>query len=312
MQSDTEIEEQAADWVVRSQAEDFDAHAALADWLRRGADHRSAFERAREAWALLDEGAFAAPSREDDLDERAPYWRLHPGVVAAAAIATCLAILIYPAVSLRMTADYRTAGETEAVRLADGSEVLLDHRTAIKVAYSGSERRLVLLRGQAHFAPTAVGPNEARPFLVQVGDTSVQALGTRFNVNTLGGMTDITAIEHQIAIKVDSAKGTPRILNPGEAVRVRDGTLEEHGSSSALASAWQQSRIIVDRLTLEQAAELLARYSYQPVTLMPGAGGGRQVSAVFDARRSEQAVDAVAAEYGLRVRTLPIAGTIIF
>src|SRR4051812_20643298 len=63
--------------------------------------------------------------------------------------------------------------------LPDGTMVQLKDDAEISVAYSPAVRRVVLLRGEAHFE---VRHDSARPFIVAVDSVEVRAVGTAFVV----------------------------------------------------------------------------------------------------------------------------------
>jgi transmembrane sensor len=56
-------------------------------------------------------------------------------------------------------------GEIRLAPLKDGSTVLLNTQTRIRVRYSEGERRVTLLKGEAYFS---VARDEKRPFIVEV------------------------------------------------------------------------------------------------------------------------------------------------
>src|SRR3546814_7213537 len=71
-----------------------------------------------------------------------------------------------------------TTGEQRTVALDDGSRVVLDTDSDLQVQYGKRERRLTLLKGRADFQ---VQHDTDRPFVVLVGDASVDVKSTRLN-----------------------------------------------------------------------------------------------------------------------------------
>lgn len=93
-------------------------------------------------------------------------------------------------------------GEQRLLALADGSTVELNARSRIRVEYTGEERRIELLEGQALFH---VAKNKLRPFIVHTSNTKVRAVGTAFDVNkTLSG-TVVTVVEGRVAVHAGGA-----------------------------------------------------------------------------------------------------------
>lgn len=126
------------------------------------------------------------------------------------AIAACAAVLsVIVGFALWMRADqsvlYVTeTGEQRTVTLVDGSVVQLNSRSRLRVSFSEQVRRVELLDGQALFE---VAKNPARPFVVESGKTSVQAVGTQFDVYRKSTGTVVTVLEGRVAV----SEGTARI-----------------------------------------------------------------------------------------------------
>lgn len=71
-----------------------------------------------------------------------------------------------------------STSESRAAALPDGSRVLLDANSRVRLAFTSDQRRLVLERGGARFDVA----HEPRPFTVSAGGGSVTAKGTIFHV----------------------------------------------------------------------------------------------------------------------------------
>lgn len=127
--------------------------------------------------------------------------------------------------------------EVRDIRLADGSTLKLSPQTAVEVTLGDRARRLRLVRGEALFT---VAHDAARPFIVGVGDSEVQAIGTVFNIRRIGIETEVTVIEGRIAVTVAGSQPgqqSRRELGVGE--RVRFGLVPR--SEVAVASSTQRA-----------------------------------------------------------------------
>ena len=69
-------------------------------------------------------------------------------------------------------------GETASLQLSDGSTIELNSGSSIRYARSFGDTRKVTLQGEAYFDVQ----KEERPFIVETFNSSVQVLGTSFNV----------------------------------------------------------------------------------------------------------------------------------
>jgi transmembrane sensor len=70
-------------------------------------------------------------------------------------------------------------GKHTSIPLPDGSVVVLNTNSRIKVEYTQDHRNIFLIQGEAHFD---VAKNKNRPFRVHAGKGRVEAVGTAFTV----------------------------------------------------------------------------------------------------------------------------------
>jgi len=103
--------------------------------------------------------------------------------------------------------------------LADSSRVWLNAASSLKypTAFTGNERR-VEVTGEAYFEVTH---NEAMPFVVSNEKTTVQVLGTRFNVNAYDdeSSVNVTLLQGSVSLTTINKK-QPTIVKPGEQARI--------------------------------------------------------------------------------------------
>ena len=93
-------------------------------------------------------------------------------------------------------------------QLPDGSTLYLNTDSTVTVRYSGHERMVEVVRGQALFQVTH---DTARRFRVQAGEAGAIAVGTRFDVYRQDSATLVTVAEGQVAVFV----GQPSWLQNG-------------------------------------------------------------------------------------------------
>ena len=63
--------------------------------------------------------------------------------------------------------------------------------------FNAAERRVLLSRGEVHFAVTK---NPARPFVVRAGNVDVRAAGTAFNVNLQSATAGVLVTEGKVSV----------------------------------------------------------------------------------------------------------------
>ncbi len=106
-----------------------------------------------------------------------------------------------------------------SLTLGDGSKVWLNAASSLKypTAFAGKERK-VEITGEAYFE---VAHNPAMPFSVSKGGTSVQVLGTHFNVNAYNdeALLNVTLLEGSVRVTTAN-RHLPTLIKPGQQARV--------------------------------------------------------------------------------------------
>lgn len=173
---------------------------------------------------------------------------------------------------------YLTAvGERQTLHLADGTQVVLDGASELRVSWHLLRRQTELQRGQALFD---VAPRLYRPFLVDAGQASVRVVGTRFNVDRQAREVRVSVAEGRVAVR---AGETSSILDPGQQVRISDGHLGALAVVDASGvGAWQGGQLVFERTPLSEVLGAIQRYQTQPVRLQDPKLGTLPVSGVFD------------------------------
>ena len=148
-------------------------------------------------------------------------------------------------------------GGTHHVTLPDGTRVQLNTDTALRIDYSDTLRRVVLLRGEIMIA-TAHDP--VRPFEVDTAEGRLRALGTRFNVRSLDGETTLAVFEG--AVQAHFANGAPAGYRVDAGMRARGGA---QGAAAPVAVTpedqnWTRGLLQVEDAPLAQVLAELGRY----------------------------------------------------
>lgn len=310
----TSLNDQAAAWVVRLASDqrtqaDLDAFRA---WLAESEAHRRAYADSASLWdgvgMLADnEAARDILARPRARRRPSPALSRRDAVLGGAGLAAAAAMAAVVAAPLLETRTYRTApGEQRRLALADGSEVMLDTDTELKVRLTGSQRRLTLGRGQAFFR---VAKDRARPFRVFAGGDEVRALGTAFGVRRLGEGARVTLEEGRVGIYRDKASGPAR---PGD----RPAVLLQAGQQALLApaappvvgpadlrraQAWRLGRLILEDSSLEEAAAELNRYGAPRIVLADESTARLRLSGVFHIRDRGGFIESVTAAFPVEV-----------
>lgn len=309
---------EAAYWLVA--LEDAPGDTALRDrfeaWLDADPAHAEAWAETSEIYDMMAETpaagqahwtARAAGPQESRQELRhrgfARRGRIAVGA-AALAVAACLAIVVLPSLLLRLEADHVTAtAETRSVELPDGSTVRLAPDSAIAVEFSGTERRVRLVRGEAFFE---VVPDAAHPFRVAAEDMTTTVLGTAFDVR-LADECATVAVSHG-SVAVDYPNMTPPVskrLAAGDWVRVKWGGEVSQGKTPPdQVAAWMQGMIVARDRSLASVVDDLRRYYRGAIVIADGGLGERRISGVYNIADPAAALAAMAGAHGATVHRI--------
>lgn len=299
---DDPIEEVASDWLTQ-RAEGFSA-AQKRDferWCRADPRHAVVVARLEAACALLEKmplvRAELQPVVEFPVKPRvlAPVKKF-PVLRAVCAMAAAVALAaagwwqwtrLQPSAQIHAT----SAGGYERVVLADGSVVELNAYTEVRADFAPQERRVALLRGEAHFT---VAPDTARPFIVSARGVAVRAVGTAFNVRLASAAVEVLVTEGKVAVSEvgssrserDNRNGPPAHSGP---------TLLGANERTSIAFAPPKSAVpipsvpapVVEKITSDALREAL---SWQERKLVFSETPLRDVVAQFNRRNRLQLV----------------------
>lgn len=224
--TDQALDEIAAEWLCERD-EGFAPGRAqeLADWRQRDPRHAAALARVERTWALLAElpaagatiearsGGAAKPTRTPHVIvfPRPAFWA--SGLAAVLLVGLMLAWTLRS----RVPAPERYVASPQSplhVALADGSSVDVNAGGEVRVQFSTRERRVELVRGEAHFT---VAKNPERPFWVEAGAVSVRAVGTAFNVRRGTGEIEVLVTEGKVDVQRVVPDEAPATAVPDEA-----------------------------------------------------------------------------------------------
>jgi transmembrane sensor len=310
-QADPDLQEAAA-WFARLNTTTvaFETLEAFKAW-RKLSGKLEAYRQIEQTWRLTSQAAghplitaaladAQARSAVRRLGRRGPSTAIFIGA-AAMLLATALTLGM---MAMRLSgAIYTTGvGEQRLIRLADGSKVRLDTATKIKVRLDRGTRRIRLESGRAFFD---VAHDAARPFIVDAGQASVRALGTRFDVRQDAGVTRITLVQGRVEVRGHAQAATaPVQLRAGQQITADQAVGAPQSADVGAATSWISGQIVFHAVPLRQAIAEINRYSLRPVALDPAYRGQAPVTGIFDAGDVEAFANSVGALRGLEVEHL--------
>jgi transmembrane sensor len=323
---------------ARSQADD----DGFQQWLAEDPEHEIAYRDLQLTWAdserfadAPDIGALLVDARAETAhhasarqrwvgDRHGAFWKI------AASVVLTVGMGLFIAQSMLLQEDsYQTAiGDRQTVRLSDGSDVVMNTDTAIRVRMGFLRREIVLDRGQAHFK---VAHTVYRPFIVDAGSSRITALGTAFDVFKRDNDVKVTLVEGQVEVvnvkitplptttktteasasSVQASARSSARLAPGQSVEVTPAGLSDIAPASLVqATAWMDGRLIFDNERLQDVIDDVNRYSAVRVVIADAPLAETRITGVFRAGRADSFVEALQATHPVRT-TLAADGTVI-
>jgi transmembrane sensor len=237
-----QLDEIAAGWLYE-RAEGFtpERAEAFAVWCHSDPRHARAIARVEQTWNLLDEMPAVRAAletriaRDRDLAEPragAAIFRFRRFAWAAGlAAAVVIGFGIWRETSSDRSAEHYVTDDAaqRSLVLSDGSVMDLNVGSEVSVRFTAAQRRVILLRGEAHFE---VAHNAARPFIVTADDVSMRAVGTAFDVRLANKEVNVFVVEGKVEVSRDVAilerppAMPPPLLQAGEFAHVpRDNRL---------------------------------------------------------------------------------------
>lgn len=192
-------------------------------------------------------------------------------------------------------------GERLSARLDDGSTVVLNTGSRLSVAFTATERRLVLIGGQALFE---VAKGQKRPFVVQAGDQVITAHGTAFDVRMdPPQIVKVALIEGAVTVQRRSRPArAPTPLRPSEVlVASSDQESISRVPEVEQVTSWRDGLVVFDDESLAAAVAEMNRYVRQPIVLSDAKVGALRVSGTFRTGETAAFVEALEMSFPVRV-----------
>jgi transmembrane sensor len=187
-------------------------------------------------------------------------------------------------------ADVSTAtGEQREMALPDGSRVLLNTHSAIDIDFRGSQRLLVLRAGEILVTSGHAPAWRDKPLLVQSGQGTVEALGTRFTVRQEAGQSQVAVYEGLVEIRPRLHPQQLLRLGAGQQVRFDSGQVQAAEPLEGTEPPWVRGLLVARDMRLEEVVAEIGRYRSGVLRCDPAAAELR-VSGVFSLKDTDRAL----------------------
>lgn len=277
---------------------------AFAQWCAADPRHRAALARMEETAALLQrlpqvrerliEDSDVPPAQTSPVRRRSR-WPQVAALAAGLAIVGLGGWQAYRSMALESAQYATSAGGYERVGLEDGSTLELNASSEARVRFTGGERHVTLVRGEAHFS---VARDFARPFIVTAGKVQVRAIGTAFNVRLAAAEVAVLVTEGKVQVARVSGKGpadrapvepaVPVLLVASERTLIAADAGPPRVESVSMdeirdALAWQELKLVFAETPLRDVVAQFNRRNVVQLTIGDPVLAGRPVGGTFAA-----------------------------
>ena len=313
---------EAATWKIRlnEARHDETVQAECAAWRALDPAHERAWRRMERVWAVTGE---LLPPMVQMPDQRpatscppaasrsyAPLRRrLRIAAGCMLPLAASLLAFATPDLMLRLQADYYTkTGETRTVILSDATAVTLAGHSAIAVHYSGRERGVTLLAGEAFFN---VAHDGKHGFAVRAGNVTARDIGTTFDVQMTG--PDVRVAVREGIVDVARQSDPALRLTAGQQWTVDQHTGKTHRGAidPDEVGSWRSGQMVLNDVRFSEAIEVMGRYYPGTIVTHGLEHDTIPVGGVYDLRHPREALEALCALHGNRLVSLPAGFTLI-
>lgn len=308
------IEDQALDWLIRRNGEDWseEDQIELNAWLEESMAHKAAFWRADHLWQQADRIKSLGIDAHSDFDELEPKRRWWPAAIAASLVAAIGTggISLGPKffdrpaqTQLAQQARFDTPiGGRRVVPLVDGSKVELNTQTVLRTAVNQTKREVWLDSGEAFFE---VAHREGEPFVVHAGRQTITVLGTKFSVRRDSDRVTVNVLEGRV--RVDDGEGQmahAAIITAGD-------TAISRGASTLIAAkseervenalAWRDGMLSFDQAPLTDVVAEFNRYNRTRLIVTDAQAGKIPIGGSFQASNVDSFTRLLRDAYGLKI-----------
>ncbi|WP_426790037.1 FecR family protein [Sphingobacterium sp. WOUb80] len=144
---------------------------------------------------------------------------------------------------------------TYMVILEDGTKVWLNSLTQLSYpTHFEADQRQVTLTGEAYFK---VAKDASRPFRINANGTTIEVLGTTFNVNAYEKEVSTSLVEGSVKIVKE---GKQTIIKPGEQATTLANDIQVKLSDLTKNTAWQREEFYFDGNNFNDITQQIARW----------------------------------------------------
>lgn len=175
---------------------------------------------------------------------------------------------------------YVTTNEHQKVTLPDGSTVILNNNSTLKIASNfNQERREVEIIGEGYFD---IKHDIKKAFIVSSGKVKTTVLGTAFNVRAyINNKVEVTVTRGKVSVL--SGHNVLGILTPNKRIIVPQTGVRPQVSTVVASNSikWQENDLFFDNMTFDAATVILSKKFNTPITIVDDRAKSCRFTATF-------------------------------
>lgn len=191
-----------------------------------------------------------------------------------------------------------TNGQRKTITLADGSMVMLNAASSVKLLGFDSEHRTIALSGEAFFK---IAKDKAHPFIIKTGKIQTHVIGTSFNIRAYADEPNISVAVASGKVQVEENNVGVKVLGAGMTVNhlftynIKSGSYTLVENNVNTAKGWINNQLYFNKATLADIARIMERTYNVPVKLI----GQAKTNPHFTATFSVSNIDATLSQLSL-------------
>jgi transmembrane sensor len=199
------------------------------------------------------------------------------------------------------------AGENRDVPLDDGSTVSVGARSVLWVTLSRDAREVTLERGEAFFQ---VAKDPTRPFTVKIGNTTVAAVGTAFNIRRARERVVVAVADGIVKVDAQATQGASPSraqLGVGQQLSIdtTDGSSSMQVVDASGIAAWRDGLLQYRDEPLPSVIADVTRYSNHDIVITDPAVAKLRVTGTLFANDVESWLQSLEAALPVRAIRAP-------
>ncbi|MBU3016765.1 FecR domain-containing protein [Paraglaciecola agarilytica] len=311
-------EQQALDWLTQlykgepSEADKIN----FVQWLKASKENAKAYKKLEQQWrdiTLVNEPFLqtrsVGVSKKNNQQDTKRNGQIRNSNklswigLAASVLFVAVTYVFWPSSDVQPRIWQTGIGETQIVKLSDGSEVTLDAASSISVEINDTSRRVNMQYGNAYFD---VHKGLSTPFKVITSRGVISVLGTEFEVRTSEQNMRLIVAEGSVSLSRLAGNDDMQeldVLTAGDRVWIpQEGSLKRDTIALDKIATWKDGRLTYVDTPLSIVVEDANRYRKLPIHIDSDSLKEMLITTSFSLEESEKLLTALESHYSVQVK----------